>query len=148
MHVQGDLVEGDLRHAQDLGVVVGATAPLELLDDLALAGGLGQRDTAALDLGVAAGQVGGGVDPVALGALEVGLGGEQVGAGGAGGQDGVAAGVARGGDGVGGLAEDRLAAEAVRQLAGELLAGGLLGTLAQRANALETEGEVRLATSR
>ena len=97
MDVEGDLVERDLRQAQDLGIVVGATAPLELLDDLALARGLGQGGAAALDLDVTAGQVGRGVDPAALGALEPGLGGEEVGAGGAGGQDGVAAGVARGG---------------------------------------------------
>ena len=81
--------------------------------------------------------------PAALRALHPRLGGEQVGAGGAAVSDGVAAGVARRGDGVRGLAQDRLAADAVRQLAGELLAGGLLGALAQRADALEAEGEGR-----
>ena len=126
-----------------LGVVVGAAAALEALDRLALAGGLGERLAARGHLGVAAAELGGGVEPAPLRALHPRLGGEEVGARGAGAQDGVAAGVARGGDDVGGLAQHRLAADAVRQLAGELLAGLVLRALAQRPDPLEAEGEGR-----
>lgn len=144
MDGEGDLVEGGLRSAQALGVVVGAAAALEPLDRLPLTGGLGQRLTAAGDVGVTAAEVGHGLAPALFGALHPRLGGEEVGAGGAGRQDGVAARVAGVGDGVRGVAQQRLTADAVRQLAGEPLPGGILGALAKRADPLEAEGEGRV----
>ena len=99
--------------------------------DLAIAGGLDERRAAAGDLGVALVEIGDGVQPVPLDALHPRLGGEEVGAGRPAAQHGVAARVAGGGGGVRRLADQRLAAHAVRQLAGEILARGLFGTLAQ-----------------
>jgi hypothetical protein len=102
---------------------------------------LGERSPAGFDAGVAAVELGGGVQMAPLAALHPGLGEHEVGARGAA-EHRVAARVARGRDGVGRLAQERLTADAVPELAGELLAGGLLGTLTQGADALETEGEL------
>src|SRR3954454_23299851 len=54
VHVRGELVELDALAAGDLGLVLGALALLEALEDLALAAGVAQRAAAGVDLGVEA----------------------------------------------------------------------------------------------
>ena len=99
------------------------------------------------DLGVAAVELEGGLAARTLGALDPGLGGQQVGAGGAGAQADEP-GFAGGRGDLGGLAQHRLAAQAVAQFAGEVLACTLFGALAQRPHPLETERKGRTVHDR
>jgi hypothetical protein len=141
MDDEADLVERGLRATAHLGLVLCTPTALEALDRLALAGGGGQRLAALGDGDVATAEVGGRVDPTALRALHPRLDGEEVGARGAVADHGVAPEGARRGDGRRGLAEDRLARDAVRQLTGELLAGLVLRALAQGLHPLQAERE-------
>ena len=112
-------------------LVVGALARLQAVDGLAVAGGLGQRAAARLDLDVLAVQVERRLAAVALGALDERLGGQQVGAGGAGAAERPAGRVLRRRGGVGGLAQQGLSAQPELELAGELFTGVFLRALPQ-----------------
>ena len=109
VHAQSDLVERALRTAGPCAVVVGALALLELVHDLAVAGGGLERVAARGHLGVLAVEVERRLAAVALGTLDERLGGDQVHARRAG-EHGVAAGLGGGGGGVRRLAQHRLAA--------------------------------------
>src|SRR3954454_3294596 len=143
-----DLIEVDLVQARDLAIVIRAAAALQALDDLAVAGGHGEGLTPGRDLGVATIELQGGLASVALGALDPGLGGQQIGPRRTGAQRRAESGLAGRRSDQRRLAQHGLAAQAMRELAGKLLAGTLFHALAQGPHAFEAELEGRMVHER
>lgn len=138
MHGERDLVHLRALGAGDLAGVLLAAALLQAGERAVLAGGVDERGTAGVDLGVAAAEVQRGGLLGALRALDVGLHRKEVGGGR---RRGVAARMARTGDALGGGLELLGAAALMGDAGGELLGALLLGTLAQCEDALEAELE-------
>jgi len=138
MHGERDLVHLRTLRAGDLAGVLLAAALLQAGERAVLAGGMHERGTASVDLGVAATEVERGGLLGALRALDVGLHRKEVGGGHG---RGTAADVARTVDALGGGLELLCAASLMGDAGGELLGALLLRTLAKCADALEAKLE-------
>lgn len=138
MHGERDLVHLRALGAGDLAGVLLAAALLQAGERAVLAGGMDERGTAGVDLGVAAAEVELGGLLGALRALDVGLHRKKVRGGH---RRGAAAHVARTVDALGGGLELLGAAALMGDAGGELLGTLLLRALAKCADALEAKLE-------
>ena len=138
MDGERDLVHVRALDAGDLAGVLLAAALLQARQRAVLAGGVDERDAACVDLRLAAAEVQGGGLLGALRALDVGLHRQQIGTRRL--RDAAAL-AARALDALGGGLQLLLADALVRDAGGKLLGALLLGALAKRLDALETELE-------
>jgi hypothetical protein len=138
MHAQGELVHHGALGAGGLHVVLLATALLEAGQGAVLAGGVDERVAARVDLRLAAPEVERRGLLGLLSALDVGVHREQIGATGLRGRATALASLC---DALGGRAQLVLAAPVMGDARRKLLGRALLGALAERADALETERE-------